>query len=271
MVFHTAQLPYAGYEYIRLTLRTLRGRDMEDEAFLLPFGAATTPFLQIKLFFILTAIATVLPLTLQLYLDYLAYLALGPGGTPASLPGFLRIKALGLFALSDPYKPRIHASTGDCGSGYLQHPLQRRAGRRPIVRGIAPQRQVNQKSDRTSDIYRRLATEIERLAANDKRLNIGTSCFEKHGTGLFYIPEVTTEKAHTTHKCKEEICHLHGSDGSMHMTLHPADAKLVLEAGWGERHPLSRGGRFEKFVPVDFVMVYSARGEEEVREVLRIM
>jgi hypothetical protein len=53
----------------------------------------------------------------------------------------------------------------------------------------------------------------------------------------------------------------------MHITLHPADAKMVLEAGWGEKHPLARGGWFEMFVPKEFVMVY-APGEEEDVEVL---
>jgi hypothetical protein len=57
----------------------------------------------------------------------------------------------------------------------------------------------------------------------------------------------------------------------MHMTLHPADARVVLEAGWGERHPLARGGWFEKFVPEGFVMVYAPRGEEDVEVLVRIV
>lgn len=57
----------------------------------------------------------------------------------------------------------------------------------------------------------------------------------------------------------------------MHLTLHPADARFVLEGGWGERHPLSRGGRFERFVPVDFVMVYAPREKGEVDVVMRIV
>jgi hypothetical protein len=224
---------------------------------------------QLKLFFLLTAIATVLPLTLKLYLEYLAYLALGPGGTPASLDGFLRVKLLGLFAVRDPYKPRPVTGAVDRGSGYLRASLPVRSGPRPEVRGIAPQRQVTQKSDKI--IFLKLATEIEHMAATSDTLSVGTSCFERHGTGLFFESSATTIVSHTRHKCKHEVCHVHGSDGSMHMTLHPSDAKLVLEAHWGERHPLSRGGRFEKFVPIDFVMVYSARDEVEVEVVLRII
>lgn len=80
------------------------------------------------------------------------------------------------------------------------------------------------------------------MAAGSERLQLGTSCFEKHGTALFSTAPIRKT-------CNGEIFHVHASDGSMHMTLHPADLKTVLEAGWAERHPLARGGWFENFVP----------------------
>jgi hypothetical protein len=52
------------------------------------------------------------------------------------------------------------------------------------------------------------------------------------------------------------------------MTLHPADAKIVLERGWGERHPLARGGWCSRFVPVGFVMIYAPRSDDELRVVM---
>jgi hypothetical protein len=55
------------------------------------------------------------------------------------------------------------------------------------------------------------------------------------------------------------------------MTLHPADAKIVLEAGWGERHPLARGGWFERFVPRDFVMIYSPVEECDLVTIVQII
>jgi hypothetical protein len=55
------------------------------------------------------------------------------------------------------------------------------------------------------------------------------------------------------------------------MTLHPADAKIVLEAGWGERHPLARGGWFERFVPRDFVMIYSPMEECDLATIVQII
>jgi len=57
----------------------------------------------------------------------------------------------------------------------------------------------------------------------------------------------------------------------MHVTLHPADAKLVIEKGWAQRHPLARGGWLSRFVPEGFMMVYAPRNEEEVEVVMRIV
>lgn len=57
----------------------------------------------------------------------------------------------------------------------------------------------------------------------------------------------------------------------MHALLAPADSKVVLEAGWGERHPLSRGGWFERFVPADFVMIYAPQDHDELAVILEII
>ena len=62
-----------------------------------------------------------------------------------------------------------------------------------------------------------------------------------------------------------EIGHMHGSDGSMHLNLAPRDVNLVLEKGWGQRHPLSGTVLYLG----DF-MVYSPRNEEELEVVMRI-
>ncbi|KAK5132915.1 hypothetical protein LTR08_008361 [Meristemomyces frigidus] len=207
-------------------------------------------------------LATVLPLLLHLYHDYLAFLSLGPGGTPATITGFIRVKALSLACLRDPYQAPPIPERFKGSQGYLVDFPVRHAPR-PVTRGIAPHRQVTQRASKP--IYDKLAQAIERMGhehADD--LEIGTSCFEKHGTGLF-------SRAPAKRTCQGEICHAHASDGSMHMTLHPADAKTVLEAGWAERHPIARGGWFERFVPGGFVMVYAPREEREVEVVMRVV
>ena len=202
-----------------------------------------------------------LPTVHHLYHDYQAFMALGPGGTPKTLLGYLRIKVLSFCALKDPYSPSTVLRRLQDHQGFLAQ-LPRRGGSRPKTEGIAPHRQVTQTASTAT--FDKLAAAINEIGSAAEDLEIGTSCFEKHGTGLFSV-----SPARST--CKGEVCHAHPSDRSLHMTLHPADAKIVLEAGWGERHPLARGGWFERFVPYGFVMVYAPRSDTEVETVLQIV
>ena len=210
---------------------------------------------------IFATLATLLPLLVHLRLDYLAFISLGPGGTPSTITGFLKVKALSLVCLRDPYKPPPTPERLRGSQAYLVA-LPNRCGPRPVTRGIAPHRQTTQRAPQV--IYDKLAQAIESMGHKHDDMEIGTSCFEKHGTGLFSL-------APAKRTCRGEICHAHASDGSMHMTLHPGDTRTVLEAGWAERHPIARGGWFERFVPVGFVMVYAPRDEREVEIVMRVV
>ncbi|KAG4219452.1 hypothetical protein PC116_g32068, partial [Phytophthora cactorum] len=59
-----------------------------------------------------------------------------------------------------------------------------------------------------------------------------------------------------------EFAHVHG-EGSLHLTLSPADAKNAIEAGWAERHKLAGVWGQRAVVPWGYVMVYAPRSEEE--------
>jgi hypothetical protein len=196
--------------------------------------------------------------------DYKTFLSLGPGGTPSTPVGYIRVKFLGLFALTDPYKPVPVPTHFKQQAGYLSR-VRSRPGDRPLVRGIAPHRQANQQAP--AEIFTKLRESIEALAvAHPDNLIEGTSCLEKHGPGLF-VPKAQ----HWTPHCNGEVCHAHPSDGSLHLTLHPADAAIVLKAKRGEKHPLSSGGWLKRFVPAGFIMVYAPRTEEEVKIVMEIV
>ncbi|EOD44309.1 hypothetical protein UCRNP2_8978 [Neofusicoccum parvum UCRNP2] len=210
---------------------------------------------------LLAAILLLPPAIYLIHRDYHAFLSLGAGGTPQTLAGYLRIKLLSLFALPNTRSPApIPADLRQ--NGYLAS-LPPRTGPRPDVVGIAPHRQTTQRSP--AWIFEALAARLRDMARDPRNALVeGTSCFEKHGTGLFSLSPLTRT-------CRGEVCHVHGSDGSLHMTLYPADAKLVIEKGWGERHPIARGGFFSRFVPKHFVMVYAPRDEEEVEVVARIV
>ena len=206
------------------------------------------------------------PLPWIIHNDYANFLSLGPGGTPSTLLGYLKITYLRLFALSDPYSPATFSEPIYPPVGYYQHArswLPNRKGPRPIIAGIAPQRQLDQPG--CPKIYLALRAALENTAsAHPEILRIGTSCFEKKGLALFALQPINAT-------CRGEICHVHHSDRSMHMNLHPDDAKVVLEKGWGERHPLARGGWMSAYVPREFVMVYAPRDRAELDVVCRII
>jgi hypothetical protein len=236
-----------------------------------PFQTTILPpqpsmFSETNMHMLIVALALSLPMITAFYIhkDYCAFLSLGPGGTPATPLGYLKIKLLSLICLRDPLRPIAIPPHFRPQKGYFaDNALPARKGSKPLIRGIAPQRQQTQKSG--EGIYGCLVKKIKALASDPRnRLMERTSCFEKHSSGLFTSVPITRT-------CGGEICHAHPSDGSMHMTLHPADANLLIEKGWGERHPLARGGWCRKFVPREFMLVYAPRDEEEVEVIAKVI
>ena len=149
--------------------------------------------------------------------DYHAFLALGPGGTPMTFLGYLRVSYLRLFAIGDPLQPPSFADPVFPTKGYLSH-LSRRSGPRPTVVGIAPHRQLNQKC--TAELHHVLRDRLHKVAAAFPSLiRTGSSCFEKHGLALFLSACTQSAPPDTLHPgfshlnptCQDtgEICHLH--------------------------------------------------------------
>lgn len=204
------------------------------------------------------------PLPYIIHNDYKAFLSLGPGGTPSTFPGYVKVAYLRLFALKDPYTPppvlgTICPSTGRFQSAWLP----KRIGPRPTVAGIAPQRQIDQIGCPKANIVLRQALSSS-ATTEPQRLRVGTSCFEKKGLALFALNPLNST-------CRGEICHVHHIDRSLHLNLHPLDAKVVLERGWGQRHPLAKGGWLSRFVPREFLMIYAPRNMDECEVVARIV
>ena len=164
-------------------------------------------------------ISILLPAFRLILKDYHAFLALGPGGTPSTFSGYLRVTYLRLFAIRDPFQPPSLAQPMYPHSGYLRS-LTPRSGPRPLVSGIAPQRQINQKPG--SDLHHTLRAAFHSLAAGFPTLiRKGNSCFEKHGLALFLFDNAHEHSRDTPHPapshlnptCQDtgEICHLHAT------------------------------------------------------------
>lgn len=194
------------------------------------------------------------PVILFVNNDYQNYLNLGPGGTPSTFMGYLKIAWLTLWQLHDPFKARPVDTSEYTAEGVLHHQhIPYRAGLKPTVVGIAPQRQIDQPG--SPYCYQALRRTLEKLCAkNPEKFCTARSCVEKHGLGFFARDAVRTT-------CQGEICHVHDSDYAMHLCLHPDDSRVVLEKGWGRRHPLGWKWRFIRTpVSPNFVMIYAPRG-----------
>ena len=237
------------------------------------------------------------PAISYVYHDYAAFLALGPGGTPSTFNGYLWVTFLKLvYARSNPLEPPTFKPYEQPGRHYLRH-LPLRSGERPKVRGIAPQRQVTQKG--SDKICTALSNAMANLyATNAHLLNHAKSYFEKHNLALFFAPRIKQHTCKTKRslvgqrlvkvpvipKAKSylnrpdplhaiwgkpaEIMHMHKIDSSMHLTLHPSDAAIVIRQGWGEMHPLAGQG---PWVPRGFCMIYAPRDEKDIRVIMRIV
>jgi hypothetical protein len=214
---------------------------------------------------LLQSIIITVPVLLLIRNDYHNFLNLGPGGTPATPAGYARLAWYRLFALRDPFSPPPRDPKLLPESGILtKDPLPYRPGPRPVVAGLAPQRQLNQPG--SPEIYDMLKSAILKLVeSNPKKFTTATSCLEKHGFALF--------ARHPLNVCGNgEVVHIHTSDRSMHMNLHPDDIKEVLEKGWGQRHPMAwRSGWIYTPVPTTFVMIYAPRDENDAKIAAKII
>ncbi|EKJ75678.1 hypothetical protein NXS19_012514 [Fusarium pseudograminearum] len=201
--------------------------------------------------------------------DYRGYIALGPGGPPHNVIGWFGQILLKPFK-KEPfhtscYDKKAFQKAGPNGSvAFLKgEDVPAREAPRPTVGSwTAPSRQLTDLASK--DIIDRYQSFLSSLASESpSKLKIATSVVERHGQALFVASENPSHPI--AKRMYGEIGHMHGSDGSMHLNLAPRDAKLVLEKGWGQRHPL--GGTI---LYLGDVMIYAPRNEEELEVVKRI-
>lgn len=198
--------------------------------------------------------------------DYQRWLALGEGGLPSNPMGWLMTSYLRLRK-ADPTSTAIYtAELGRPGAEAHLGPLPRRRGPRPT---IAPWPVPHRQLDQFAPLGMRTA--LDGVFADAVRRHAGTvhmrrSHFETHN------PAVTLRDPDAGHPHARlgegETAHVHPGDGSMHMIFSAADAATILDAGWGERHPLA-GVRPE--LPSTYVYVYPPRDEAELAVVAQLL
>jgi hypothetical protein len=187
---------------------------------------------------------------------YNAFMALSQGGIPTN--GFMRAMQI------------AQQSVTASNTGYLSS-LSLRPGPAPSVVGTAPHRQINQTSPKVVLSYSKLRlasfVSIQINYINSLTKNTATtrssSCSCPHDMGL------------RTSGCS--VCCPHGSDGSAHVILHPADLETVVQNGWGELHPLANTGSYyvpsgaSCYMPATLTLIYAPRTYPEISTVMTIV
>ena len=143
------------------------------------------------------------------------------------------------------------------GPSYLRL-APRQAPRPKIMSRIMPQRQIPESIDPSvRDAVHALIHDI--AAKSEGKLEIKLSHTEGLSTdGLYADPKLPSLNPLANDKIlKTEIAHVHPVDNSLHVWLSEADARLVVENGWGQRFPL-------KCVHPGWVMVYAPQNSDEV-------
>ncbi|KAK9242535.1 hypothetical protein V1506DRAFT_547183 [Lipomyces tetrasporus] len=207
------------------------------------------------------ALASLSSLVLYLgYKDYQAWLSLGPGGLPYNLYGYFTTSLMKLFAIRHPRDFRSVPGKSQEIAKYLSSDnLPYRKGDYPVVAPWpVPNRVLNQVASEEfkAEVHQTLYSVKEIVLTNGKHLpmNVARSFAEKHHDALF-AGEIRPQS---------EVAHQHPFDGSLHVNLHPSDARLLIERRWGELHPFA--GKI-KAVPAGFTLVYPPRDQLELKVV----
>ena len=155
------------------------------------------------------------------------------------------------------------------GRGFLES-LSTRGRARPKVQDIAADRPT---SGITSDsMSEALSTVIHDFATTfPEHTYLGFSTFENNRPALFSRCPTYTDTRYFG-----EICRLNATDHSVHLILHPADARTVTEAGWAKRSPLPQDMKSLLFgwltsTPVGLTIVHYPRDEVELQVVADIL
>ncbi|MEM6767121.1 MAG: hypothetical protein AAF824_21430 [Bacteroidota bacterium] len=133
--------------------------------------------------------------------------------------------------------------------------LPTRKGDRPQTTNTNPHTQLNQQPEELSHIKKLM----------DWAFQLGHIERKPSGVSVPGAIAMCMEEEHTCKSCNAfmigtEFAHFHPHpDYSMHLGLPEDDAKVIINKGWGEWHPLIRRG----FLPPNIIMMYAPRDQEE--------
>ena len=142
------------------------------------------------------------------------------------------------------------------------HRMFSRVGPRPRLPDRLPHVQANQwpPSEIAVELLVR-ASSLPGVAVRQSRMaSATTSALAICDGRAFGPPEAFIDAA--------EFCHLLPlPEGTLHVTLPPAERVFAIEFGWGEEHPVGRAGSLSHCL----VTLYAPRDVEELEMVLRLI
>jgi len=214
---------------------------------------------------------------------YLGFKALGRGGVPYNVWGYLLVLAVTPVARTqssitdtsdlDEAVERIKKEEGEKAVFHRLN-LDHRSGSRPKVGGIFPQRQLEGLAP--AYMWNKLNTYMISLASEYPTiLRIAPSALEGQVDALFLrrspaervTDNTLSSRILATMAPRLEITHVHDTDGSLHISLSPADAAEVVRKGWGTRHRLA--GKLG--VPASYTLIFGPRDDAELAIVKEII
>lgn len=211
-----------------------------------------------------------------MYRIYLDTVCLSDGKPVLSFKGWFALTTLTALAQVDVLQPPKVRIGEFSHHGYLSI-FPERPGKRPMVRRIVTTEQVNQRASRTLFYWTRILLQSYETR-HPEYLQIKAPYLEPGNDALFW--DIGDRLAGAIYQPEEwggEIAHVNHADGSLHVVLHPEDVRRVIEAGWGERHPLCANDKrwfrllFHGFmerrlpVPEGRVLVYAPRDEGDLQ------
>ncbi|OTB02668.1 hypothetical protein M426DRAFT_24455 [Hypoxylon sp. CI-4A] len=215
---------------------------------------------------------------------YKQWKAMGEGGTSHSWAGYmsqLSAEKTMAFPADDTIKPGFYNEPEKLATGWRKATEEQRANARrsffkeplPVRQGprarakpfVYPQRERNAADPQPPDVKQAYMEAFQGLGeVNEKSTEWKTSALEKHGQALFTKRSIPlTPLAGPTYR---EICHIHGTDLSGHVTLSFTDAEEVISKGWGERHRLSG----TDWIHLGYTMLYVPNTVEETEILIKI-
>ncbi|CAK7568686.1 MAG: hypothetical protein SEPTF4163_006686 [Sporothrix epigloea] len=218
--------------------------------------------------------------------SYHGYLAIGPGGLPYNVWGWLYQGTAQPFAVRNPRDPSVFEKPSPevlarYGGGthaqrsYLGNdtPLPERQGPRPTVPGYtAPQRQTTEIGSDPATTRTEQEAFLKIVAvANPGVLEIRPSLLEGNATPALWATRAlqlgaaywdAADADALKRRGPVEVCHVH-AEASAHMQFSLGDAAVVVRSGWGEQHLLA--GSPVARVPPTYLIVYSPRDAAELK------